>query len=207
MSCGICYFLFFFSLVSLACVSPSWVLCPVAQNPRIQRSEFVNSYQQQRVCCFLYAESVSGLDALHIVLNSGFVHTLPKEQASSAQQIFFLRGHDPYTLACKSRPSFDRCRTSLGVSLSLSFHCLDQTASLDGMTMWLFALRGIMSFFNGMYLMQSLVALWSTPKVEMVAFNKGCGATIELHSCIHPAHTRSVGSCGRDFVLDGRAHC
>eukprot|EP00450_Noctiluca_scintillans_P033354 CAMPEP_0194550184 /NCGR_PEP_ID=MMETSP0253-20130528/95584_1 /TAXON_ID=2966 /ORGANISM="Noctiluca scintillans" /LENGTH=486 /DNA_ID=CAMNT_0039397621 /DNA_START=46 /DNA_END=1506 /DNA_ORIENTATION=+ len=54
----------------------------------------------------------------------------------------------------------------------LSFHGLDKTASLDDITMQLFALRGIMSFFNGMYLMQSLVALWSTPKVEMVAFNK-----------------------------------
>ena len=46
---------------------------------------------------FLYFEFISGFDALH---NSGFVHTLPIEQASSAQQILFQRGHDPYTLAC-----------------------------------------------------------------------------------------------------------
>ena len=46
---------------------------------------------------FLVSEAISGLDALHTVLNSGFVNTLPKEQASPAQQILFLRGHDPYT--------------------------------------------------------------------------------------------------------------
>ena len=55
--------------------------------------EFENSAQQQPVCClvffFLYSESISGLDALHTVHNSGFVHTLPKEQASSVQQILF----------------------------------------------------------------------------------------------------------------------
>ena len=32
----------------------------------------------------------------------------------------FSWGHDPYTLACKARPSSDRCWTSLSVSLSLS---------------------------------------------------------------------------------------
>ena len=32
----------------------------------------------------------------------------------------FLWGHGPDTLACKARPSFDRCGTSLSVSLSLS---------------------------------------------------------------------------------------
>ena len=38
---------------------------------------------------FLYSESIAGLDALHTAANSGFVHTLPKEQASPAQQIPF----------------------------------------------------------------------------------------------------------------------
>ena len=97
MSYGICHFLFgcLFFLVSLACVSPSLLPCllrGVAPNPWILSSEFVNLYQQQPVCClvfFLYSESISGLDALHTVHNSGFVHTLPKEQASSAQQILF----------------------------------------------------------------------------------------------------------------------
>ena len=54
---------------------------------------------------FLYFEFTSGFAALHTVLNSGFVHTLSIEQASSAQQILFQRGHDPYTLSCKARPS------------------------------------------------------------------------------------------------------
>ena len=38
---------------------------------------------------FLYFEFISGFDALHTVLVSRFVHTLPIEQASSAQQILF----------------------------------------------------------------------------------------------------------------------
>ena len=65
----------------------------VAPNPRILRFEFVNSVQQQSVCYlvsfFLYSEFISGLDALHTVPNSGFVHTLPTEQASTTQQILF----------------------------------------------------------------------------------------------------------------------
>ena len=40
-------------------------------------------------CLFLYFEFISSSDALHTVSNSGFVHTLPIEQASSAQQILF----------------------------------------------------------------------------------------------------------------------
>ena len=36
----------------------------------------------------------------------------------------FLWGHGPDTLACKARPSFDRCGTSLSVSLSLSLSSL-----------------------------------------------------------------------------------
>ena len=55
--------------------------------------------------CFSIFEVISRLGAMHTVLNRGFVHTLPKEQVSPAQQILFWRGHDPYTLACKARPS------------------------------------------------------------------------------------------------------
>ena len=128
MSYGICHFLFgcCFFLVSLACVSPSWLSCMirrVAPNPRIQRSEFVNSYLQQPVCClvffFLYSESISGLDALHTVHNSLYLHTLPMSKLHQYNRLF-SRGHDPYTLACKARPSFDGCRTFLSVSVSLS---------------------------------------------------------------------------------------
>ena len=116
MGCGICHF-FFGCLCSPAflgrCVPPGFPGCfdGVAPNPRILRFDGVLS----RVF-FLYSEFISGLDALHTVPNSGFVHTLPIEQASTAQQILFSWGHDPYTLACKARPSFDRCWTSLSVS-------------------------------------------------------------------------------------------
>ena len=54
--------------------------------------EFMNSAQQQPVCYltfFYYSESISRQDALHTVLNSLYMHTLPKEQASTVQQILF----------------------------------------------------------------------------------------------------------------------
>ena len=38
---------------------------------------------------------------------------------------FFSWGHDPFTLACKARPSFDGCGTFLSVSLSLSLSSHD----------------------------------------------------------------------------------
>ena len=47
----------------------------------------------------LYSEFISGQDALHTVLNSLYMHTL----------------------ACKARPSFDRCGTSLSVSLTFPY--------------------------------------------------------------------------------------
>ena len=103
MSYGVCQL----PLRRLSSWLPSLLRC-VAPNPRIPRSEFVNSYQQQLVCClvsFSYFGIISGFDALHTVPDSRFVHTLPLEQASSAQQILVLRGHDPYTLACKARSS------------------------------------------------------------------------------------------------------
>ena len=45
---------------------------------------------------------------------------LANEQVPSVKTDSFLWCHDPYTLACKARPSFDGCGTSLSVSLSLS---------------------------------------------------------------------------------------
>ena len=77
--------------------------------------EFENSAQQQPVS--LYFEFIARLDALHSVLNSLYLHA--NEQASPAKQILFSWGHDPYTLACKARPSFDGFGTSQSVSLSL----------------------------------------------------------------------------------------
>ena len=50
-----------------------------------------------------------------------YVQILPTEQATSALTDFFSRGHDPFAHACKARPPTIVGRTSLSVSLSLSF--------------------------------------------------------------------------------------
>ena len=86
--------------------------------------EFEKSAQQQPVwshvfIVFLYFEFISRLDALHSVLNSLYLHTLPMSKLHQHNRFFFV-GSWPYTLACKARPSFDWCGTSLSVSLSLS---------------------------------------------------------------------------------------
>ena len=64
--------------------------CSESEDSEIQICEFIpaTACVLSRVF-FLYSESISGLDALHTVLNSEFVHTLPKEQASPAQLILF----------------------------------------------------------------------------------------------------------------------
>ena len=118
MSYGICHFLFgclFFPGFSGLRV-PSWLPClirRVAPNPRIQRSEFVNSYQ--------FSILSSSQDSMHCTLSITVCLCTPCQKSKLHQHNrFFLRGHDPYTLACKARPSFDGCRTSLSVSLSLS---------------------------------------------------------------------------------------
>ena len=56
--------------------------------------KFENSAQQQLVVhvfvvFFLYFEFISRLDALHSVLNSLYLHTLPMSKLPSAQQILF----------------------------------------------------------------------------------------------------------------------
>ena len=97
----------------------------VAPNPRIQRSVFVNSYQQQPVCClvffFFFILSLSH-DLMHCTLSItvGLCTPCQKSKLHQHNRFFFSWGHDPYTLACKARPSFDGCWTSLSVSLSLS---------------------------------------------------------------------------------------
>ena len=117
---GCCFFLVSLAFVSLLASLSDSSCCSESEDSEIRICEITppTTCVLSRVF-FLYSESISGLDALHTVHNSGFVHTLPKEQASSVQKIF-LRGQDPYTLACKAIPSFDGCRTSLSVSLSLS---------------------------------------------------------------------------------------
>ena len=137
MSYGIYHFLFgclFFPgfpglCVSLLASMSDSSCCSESEDSEIRICEFIPATACVLSHVFLYSESISGLDALHTVHNSGFVHTLPKEQASSAQQILFLRCHDTYTLACKARPSFDGCRTSLSVSLSLLGESLLSTHS------------------------------------------------------------------------------
>ena len=56
--------------------------------------EFVNSAQHQPVCYlmsfFLYSEFISGLDALHTVLNSMYVHTLSKSKLQHHNRFFFV---------------------------------------------------------------------------------------------------------------------
>ena len=71
-----------------------------------------------------WAETNSGQDASPTVLHSGFVHIFPKSASFNSTTDSFSCGHDPFTLACKARPSFDGCQTSLSVSLSLSLLAL-----------------------------------------------------------------------------------
>ena len=69
---------------------------------------------------FLYILS-SSQDKMHCQLSLTVCICTPCQRASfNSTTDSFSWGHDPYTLACKARPSFDRCGTSLSVSLSLS---------------------------------------------------------------------------------------
>ena len=59
-----------FSLSASLCCSESELRC-VAPNPRIPRSEFVNSYQQQLVCCYVSFFFIlsSSQDSMHCTLS------------------------------------------------------------------------------------------------------------------------------------------
>ena len=68
----------------------SLCLCGVAPN-----LEFENSAQQQLVCShvfvvFLYFEFISRLDALHSVLNSLYLHTLPMSKLHQQNRLLFM---------------------------------------------------------------------------------------------------------------------
>ena len=89
------------SVTSSSGVFFPWSVCPPpdsdslccfeSEDSEIQICEFI----PVTICVlffFLYSESISGRDALHTVLTSGFVHILLKEQASPAQQFFFFCG-------------------------------------------------------------------------------------------------------------------
>ena len=63
-------------------------------------------------------------DVLHTVINSVYVQTLPKEQATSVVTDFFRGVVTPSLNACEARPLTVVRRTSLSVSLSLSMSLL-----------------------------------------------------------------------------------
>ena len=63
----------------------------------------------------------SSQDSMHCTLSLTVCKCTPCQRASfNSTTDSFSWCHDPYTLACKARPSFDRCWTFLSVSLSLS---------------------------------------------------------------------------------------
>ena len=80
----------------------------VSPNPRILVLGFVGIQHSISLCdisCFFqFSEFTSGQDALPTVLNSGSVHILPKEQASTVQQILFRGVMTPLLLPV--RPGF-----------------------------------------------------------------------------------------------------
>ena len=131
MSCGTCRLplrVLVLFLVSLAGLSSSWLPLSLWTLLRIRGFrvfEFGNSAQQQPVCylmsSFLYILS-SSQDKMHCQLSLTVCICTPCQRAScNSTTDSFSWGPDPYTLACKARPSFDRCGTCLSVSLSLSF--------------------------------------------------------------------------------------
>ena len=63
----------------------------------------------------------SSLTTMHYTLSTTACTCTPCQGASfPCKTDSFLWSHGPDTLACEARPSFDRCGTSLSVSLSLS---------------------------------------------------------------------------------------
>ena len=77
------------------CLPPGF-LCLLVMLLRIRGFLYLNlwEFSTASACVifhvfFQFSEFTSGQDALPTVLNSGFVHTLPKEQASTVQQILF----------------------------------------------------------------------------------------------------------------------
>ena len=82
---------------------------------------------RMRQFSFLYLSSSQ--DSVHCTLSVTVCMCTPCQRASSTSKTdSFLWGHGPDTLACKARPSFDGCGTSLSVSLSLSLQRRDLDA-------------------------------------------------------------------------------
>merc|ERR1712136_45376 len=98
-------------------------------NPRILVFEFVGIQHSISLCdisCLFFSSLSSPQDKMHCQLSLTVGLCTPC-QKSKLQQYnrFFWWGHDPFTLACKSRPSFDGCGTFLSVSLSLCHQVTD----------------------------------------------------------------------------------
>ena len=115
-----------FPLRLLGSLMSSCFVCGVAPNQRILR--LICEFSTATACgpCLIFVFHV------HRVQLRSHCDTLcpltvctctPCRRASYISKTdSFLWGHDPDTLACKARPSFDGCGTSLSVSLSLSLH-------------------------------------------------------------------------------------
>jgi len=90
-SSGVCSFFPGFPglCVPLMASQSASLCCSESEDSEIRICEFIPATACVFSCLFLYFEFISGFDALHTVPNSGFVHTLPIEQASTAQQILF----------------------------------------------------------------------------------------------------------------------
>ena len=72
---------------------------------------------------FFFCLLSSSQDKMHCALSLTVCTGAPCQRASfNSTTDSFSWVHDPYTLACKARPSFDRCGTSLSVPLYC--HCL-----------------------------------------------------------------------------------
>ena len=110
-----------------------WPVCPppgflgffvvVAPNPRILCTRICEFSTATACVSFHVFFSVlsSSQDWMHCTLSLTVCMCTPCQRASfNSTTHSFSWGHDPCTLACKARPSFDRCGTSLSVSLSLS---------------------------------------------------------------------------------------
>ena len=123
-------------MVSLAGLSPSRL--PLFLGGCCSESEdsvFLNLGIQHSIslcaisCLFFLSIPSSSQDKMHCQLSLTVCTCTSCQRASfNSTTDSFSWSHDPYTLACKARPSFDRCGTSLSVSLSLSLSLSRRTS-------------------------------------------------------------------------------
>ena len=122
MSYGTCHT--FSPVVFLDPLAPSVLLHRIRGFQRTSNSE--NLLQQQPVFISSLRVFLFVFDALHTVISSVLVHTLPTAQVTSAFTDSFSMGHDPFAHACKARPLTIVGWTSLSVSLSLLLRWRDR---------------------------------------------------------------------------------